>query len=48
MQIGLILMLLLASCTIEPYREFNSDDLQDKECYHTFGGQYGYCDRRTK
>lgn len=42
----IILMLILVNCSNEPYREFNSDDTQDPECYGNYGGQYGYCDAR--
>lgn len=31
-------------CASTP-RQFNSDDLQNGNCYNTFGGMHGYCDQ---
>lgn len=36
---------IIVGCTSEPYREYNRDDVQDKECYLRMGGRWGYCDK---
>jgi len=38
------------NCSNEPTRVFNNNDLQDPNCYGTFGSRSGYCDmpRRAK
>lgn len=38
------LMFLLGGCTSEPTRQFNLDDVQDTDCYNSYGGFFGYCD----
>lgn len=37
------LMFTAVSCTTEPIRQFNSDDLEDKGCYLKHGAEIGYC-----
>lgn len=46
----LILMALVAlftsGCTTEPRREFSSPKPQDVRCLLSYGGAFGYCDKR--
>lgn len=41
----MISLLISTSCSLEPLRAYNQDDLQDDVCYKRYGGVYGYCDK---
>lgn len=45
MKYCILLFLFLGSCAYQPYRQFNRDHEQDPECYKSYGGQWGYCDK---
>lgn len=39
------LLLAVISCTTQPHRVYNQDTVQNKDCYQSYGGKYGYCDK---
>lgn len=45
----ILLILALSTiegCTVEPTRQFNSEDILGYSCHEIYGGTLGYCDNR--
>lgn len=48
MKFLMLFFVLLVGCSTGELRMYNSDDLQDPDCYRRFGGEWGYCDAPRK